>query len=89
MIGAHRINSAPVCITETPAVCMLPDAIAVPKGIQIVSYETHCGSLKEICDRRDFVRADVYGSGLSGAACPAALACKTKTFIEKMGTVEI
>jgi len=54
-----------------------------------VPYKAHCGSLKERCDRRDFVRADVYGSGLSGAACPAALAFKTKTFIEKIGAVEI
>ena len=68
---------------------MLPDAIAVPKGVQIVPYKGHCGSLKELCDRRDFARADVYGSGLPGAACPAALAFKTKTFIKKIGTVQI
>ena len=68
---------------------MLPDAIAVPKGIEIVPYKAHCGSLKELCDRRDFVRADVYGSGLSGAACPTALAFKTKTVIEKVGAVEV
>jgi len=68
---------------------MLSDAVAVPKGIEIVPYKAHCGSLKELCDRRDFVRADVYGSGLSGAACPAALAFKTKTVIKKAGSAEV
>ena len=67
---------------------MLSDAIAVSKGIEIVPYEVRCGDLKELCYRKDFVRADVYGSGLSGTACPTALAFKTKTFIEEAGAVQ-
>ena len=68
---------------------MLPDAIAVPKRIEIVPYEVRCGDLKEFCYAKYFIRVDVYGSGLSGAACPTALAFKTKTVIEKVGAVEV
>ena len=64
---------------------MLSNAIAVPKGIEIVLYKALWAGLNELCYTKYFVRADVYGSGLSGAACPAALAFKTKTVIEKVG----
>ena len=67
---------------------MFSDAIAVPKRIEIVPYEVRCGDLKELCYEKYFIRADVYGSGLSGAACPAALAFKTKTVIKKVRTAE-
>jgi len=89
LIGAHRINGAPACIKETPAVCTLSDAVTVPKGIEIVLYKIRCGGLKELCYPKYFVRAYVYGSGLSGAACPTALAFKTKTVIKKAGAVEV
>ena len=68
---------------------MLSDAVAVPKGIEIVLYKIRCGSLKELRYAKYFVRADVYGSGLSGAACPTALAFKTKTVIKKAGSAEV
>ena len=68
---------------------MLSDAVAVPKRIEIVPYKALWAGLKELRHANYFVRADVYGSGLSGAACPAALAFKTKTVIEKVGAVEV
>ena len=68
---------------------MLSDAVAVPKGIEIVPYEALWAGLKELCYAEYFVGADVYGSGLSGAACPAALAFKTKTVIKKAGSAEV
>ena len=68
---------------------MLSDAVAVPEGIEIVPYKALWAGLKELRYGKDFVRADVYGSGLSGAACPAALTFKTKTVIEKAGSVQV
>jgi hypothetical protein len=68
---------------------MLSDAITVPKRIEIVPYEALWTDLKELRYGKYFVRADVYGSGLSGAACPAALAFKPKTLIKKVGAVEV
>ena len=68
---------------------MLSDAIAVPKGIEIVPYKALRASLKELCYAKYFARVDVYSTGLSGAACPTALAFKTKTVIEKVGAVEV
>ena len=68
---------------------MLSDAVAVPKGIEIVSYKALLAGLKELRYAKYFVGADVYRSGLSGAACPAPLAFKTKTLIEKAGSAEV
>lgn len=68
---------------------MLSDAIAVPKGIEIVPYKALLAGLKELRYAKYFVGADVYGSGLSGTACPAALAFKTKTVIKKAGAIEV
>jgi hypothetical protein len=68
---------------------MLSDAIAVPKRIEMVPYKALWADLKELRYANYFVRADVYGSGLSGAACPAALAFKPKTVIKKVRAAEV
>ena len=68
---------------------MFSDAVAVPKGIEIVPYKALWAGLKELRYAKYFVRADVYGSGLSGAACPAALAFKTETVIKKVRAAEV
>ena len=68
---------------------MLSNAIAVPKRIEIVPYKARLAGLKELCYAKYFVGADVYGSGLSGAAYPAPLAFKPKTLIEKARSVEV
>jgi hypothetical protein len=68
---------------------MLSDAITVPKRIEIVPYEALWTDLKELRYGKYFVRADIYGPGLSGAACPAALAFKTETVIKKVRAAEV
>ena len=68
---------------------MLSDAVAVPKGIEIVPYKAQWAGLKELCYAEYFVRTDIYGPRLSGAACPAALAFKTKTVIKKVRAAEV
>ena len=68
---------------------MLSDAIAVFKGIEIVLYEALWAGLKELCYAKYFVRADVYGSGLSNAACPAALTFKPKAVIKEVRAAEV
>jgi hypothetical protein len=68
---------------------MLSYTVAVPKGIEILPYKALWAGLKELRYAKYFVGADVYGSGLSGAACPAALAFKPKTVIKKVRAAEI
>lgn len=68
---------------------MLSNAIAVPKGVEIVLHKALWGGLKELRYAKYFVGADVYGSWLAGAACPAALAFKTKTVIKKVRAAEV
>jgi hypothetical protein len=68
---------------------MLSDAIAVPEGIEVVPFKALWTGLKKLRYTKYFVRADVYGSGLSGAACPATLAFKPKTIIKKVGAAEV
>lgn len=82
-----RINLASVLKEKTAPVRVLPDAVAVLKGIQMPFLEGFLGKIQEFCDGLDFRFTDVDGARFPGAAVTALLALKAKSAVEKIGSI--
>ena len=83
----NGINLASVPKEKTASVRVLPDAVAILKGIQMPFLEGFLGKIQEFRDGPDFRLTDVDGARFPGAAVAALLALKAESAVEKIGSI--